>query len=486
MNRLGVLLMGRVILLVGGLQLIPLGYSLYTGQEETAGEFGASIMIALLAGILLIGRIKEHEDSFSVMEGAKFLFICWWVMAFFGGLPYYLNKELSGVNAIFDAISCYTTTGVLDLPDTADKAIILWRSLSQWLGGYMVLLLLTTILPGTSGCFGTAFVMSGSIRSGAITLRRINRTAAALMKLYALATLAGIFAFYLLGVDMFDGANIALVTISTGGAYVPENQELVVDGRVIMTAMIMMLLMGGNFFMYWQGMEYQGIRILKEGWRNSETRIFLLLVLLVTAIIGLHLWSYGYYDVQDAFFYTAFHVVSFSCTNGFLINIIDEWSDVDKFFLSLVALLGGCMGSLAGGFKIFRLQVMIKSSMAELRRTLHPDMVVHVMIDGRALPQKLIERVLTYFFMFFLCLLLSMLVLSLGDLSLQQTMDMSLACLTSTGPMMMFHMESWQVRQLPDWIKLYCSLLMVVGKVNIFTFVLLVHSVCSKAGKKRW
>ena len=100
--------------------------------------------------------------------------------------------------------------------------------------------------------------------------------------------------------------------------------------------------------------------------------------------------------------------------------------------------------------------------------------------------QKLIERVLTYFFMFFLCLFLSMLVLSLADLSVQQTMDMSLACLTSTGPMMMFHMEPWQVRQLPDWIKLYCGLLMVVGKVNIFTFVLLVHGVWAKAGKKRW
>ncbi len=486
MNKLGILLMGRVILLVCGLQLIPFGYCLYTGQEETAGEFGLSIMLALFAGIILIGRIKEHEDSFSVMEGAKFLFICWWVMAFFGGLPYYLNKELSGVNAIFDAISCYTTTGVLDLPETADRAIILWRSLSQWLGGYMVLLLLTTILPGTSGCFGTAFVLSGSIRSGAINLKRINHTAVTLLKLYTLATLAGIFIFHLLGVGMFDGINIVLVTISTGGAYVPENMDLMVNGWVVFAAMIMMLLAGGNFFMYWQGMEYQGIRIIKESWRDNETRMFLLLALVVTGIIGLHLWCYGHYNWLDSFFYAAFHVVSFSCTNGFLVNIIEEWSDVDKFFLSLVALLGGCMGSLAGGFKIFRLQVMIKSSLAELRRTLHPNMVVHIRIAGRRVPQKLIERVLTYFFMFFLCLLLSMLVLSLGNLSVQQTMDISLACLTSTGPMMMFHMEPGQVRQLPDWIKLYCSLLMVVGKVNIFTFVLLVHSVWARVDKKRW
>ncbi len=486
MNKLGILLIGRVILLVGGLQLIPFSYCLYTGLDETAEEFGISIVIALLAGIFLVCRGKGYEDSFSVMEGAKFLFICWWVMALFGGLPYYLNKDMSGVNAIFDAISCYTTTGVMDLPDTADRAIILWRSLSQWLGGYMVLLLLTTILPGTSGSFGMKFVMSGTIKSGAVTLNRINHTAISLLKLYILATLAGVVAFYLLGVGIFDGVNIVLVTISTGGAYVPEDQNLVVNGWAIMTAMMIMLLVGGNLFIYWLGREYQWLSIIKETWRNNETRMFLLTVLLVTAIIGLHLWSYEHYNLMDSLFYTAFHVVSFSCTNGFLINAIEEWSDVDKFFLSLVALVGGCMGSLAGGFKIFRLQVLVKSSIAELRRTLHPDMVVNIKIDSRPVPQKLVEQVLTYFFMFFLCLILSMLILSLGDLSIQQTLDISLACLTSTGPMMMFHTEPWQVRQLPDWIKLYCCLLMVVGKVNIFTFVLLVHSVCSKVGKKRW
>ena len=486
MNKLGILLMGWVILLVGGLQLMPFGYSLYNGQNETAEEFGISIIIALLAGILLVYRGKNHEDSFSVMEGAKFLFICWWVMAFFGGLPYYLNKDLSGVNAIFDALSCFTTTGVLDLPDTADRAIILWRSLSQWLGGYMVLLLLMTILPGTSGSFGMTFVMSGVIRAGAITLNRINQTAISLLKLYTLVTLAGIFVFYLLGVGMFDGVNIVLVTLSTGGAYVPEDIALVTNDGAIITAMVIMLLVGGNFFMYWQGMEYQWIRIIKESFRNYETRLFLMMVSVVTVIVSLHLWSYNHYNALDSFSNAAFHVLSFSCTNGFLINIIEEWSDVDKFFLSLVALIGGCMGSLAGGFKIFRLQVLVKSSLAELRRTLHPEMVVHITIDGRPVPAKLIERVLTYFFMFFLCLFLSMLVLSLADLSVQQTMDMSLACLTSTGPMMMFHMEPWQVRQLPDWIKLYCGLLMVVGKVNIFTFVLLVHGVWAKAGKKRW
>ena len=142
MNKLVLLLMGRVILLCGGLQLIPFCYSLYHGMWQTVGAFAASILAALLAGVILIGRGQEPEESLSVLAGAGFLFVCWWIMSIFGGLPYYLDGDLTLINGIFDSISCFTTTGVMDLPYRADDAIILWRSLSQWLGGYMVLLLL--------------------------------------------------------------------------------------------------------------------------------------------------------------------------------------------------------------------------------------------------------------------------------------------------------------------------------------------------------
>ena len=151
-----------------------------------------------------------------------------------------------------------------------------------------------------------------------------------------------------------------------------------------------------------------------------------------------------------------------------------------------MALIGGCIGSISGGFKIFRLQVLLKSSLAELKRTLHPHMVVHIQVDGKAVPQKIIERILGYFFMFFVTILVSLLVISLSGLNMQQTMDVAIACITSSGPMMMFHLDAGEVRNLPDWVKLYCSMLMVIGKVNVFTFLLIVHGAWNGLQERQW
>lgn len=490
MNRLVFLLTGRVILMCGGLQLAPFCYSLYHGYEQSAGAFAASVLASLLAGVWFIGLAGEgggegRRESLSVLDGAAFLAACWWVLSAFGGLPYYIDGDLRFADAFFDSISCFTTTGVMDLPYQADRAVLLWRSLSQWLGGYMVLLLLSTVLPGTSGCFGTAFILSGNMRTGAITMKRINRTSVKLLKAYSLVTLGGIFLYRLSGLSAYDAVNMSLVTLSTGGCYTPD-AKITVSGWVVVTAVLGIIAAGCNVLLYWQAIDHKEIRMVRQTWKNSEIRIFALLVALFTALIAAHLYLKGYYDAGDAVSNAFFQVVSFACTNGIMADNMYHWDDVDKFFLMVMALIGGCIGSISGGFKIFRLQVLLKSSLAEMKRTLHPNMVVHIEMDGKAVPQKIIERILGYFFMFFITLLASLLVISLSGLNMQQTMDVAIACLTSSGPMMMFHMDAGEVRNLPDWVKLYCSALMVIGKVNVFTFLLVVHGAYQRLQERQW
>lgn len=486
MNRLVLLLMGRILLLCGLLQGIALCYGLYCGYDSTAAALFAAIMLCLGTGSGMMAYSRErHEEKFSVLAGAAFLFVSWLVLGIFGGLPYYLAGDLDFLNAFFDSISCFTTTGIMDLPYAADGAIILWRSLAQWMGGYMVLLLLSTVLPGTSGCFGTAFVVPGSMRTGAITLRRINRTARKVMRIYLLVTAGGALLYLCSGLTLFDAVNMALVTISTGGCYTPA-ASIGLNGWVFVTAFLGIIAAGCNVFVYWQALERKESRFLRQTWRDSEMRIFAGLVVLFTLLIAAHLYIKGVYTFPDAISNALFHVVSFGCTNGIMADSMYHWSDGDKFFLMIMALIGGCMGSIAGGFKIFRLQVLMKSSLAEMKRTLHPNMVVHIVIDGRAVPQKIIERILGYFFMFFCTLLFSLLILSLAGLDMQQTMDTAVACLTSSGPMMMFHLDGAEIRQLPDWAKLYCSFLMIAGKINIFTCLLLLRGAWTGLQEKGW
>lgn len=487
MNKLVLLLMGRSILLCGAMQVIPFCYSLYHGWEQSSGAFGASILVSLLAGIFLIGRGEnvQLEDRLNVLAGATFLFVCWWVLALFGGLPYYIDGDLTMMNAFFDSISCFTTTGGIDLPYEANEAIILWRSISQWMGGYMVLFLLSTVLPGTSGLFGMSFIMPGNLRTGAIDLRRINRTAKKIARIYGIVTLVCCLLYLLCGLSWFDAVNMSMVTISTGGCYTPE-VTIAPSGWVAVTAFFGVLAAGCNIFLYWQALDHKEWRFITYAWRSSETRWFAGLVLLFTMLIAIHLYHREFYAWPDALSNAFFHVVSFGCTNGIMASDMYHWEDMDKFFLMCMALIGGCIGSISGGFKLFRLEVLLKSSLMELKRTLHPDMVVHIMVDGKGVPQKIIERILGYFFMFFLTILASLMILSLAGLDMQQTMDMAVGCLTSTGPMMMFHMDVGQVRNLPDWTKLVCCLLMIIGKVNVFTFLLIIHGAWTGMREMYW
>lgn len=480
------LLMGQVVLFCCVCQLVPFVYSIMTDADAATAAFGTSIFASLLAGVFLVGLGKGHEEKLSLLNGATFLFVCWWVMAVFGALPYWLHGDAGLISAIFQGVSCFTTTGVSALSTHTDASIILWRSMSQWIGGFMVLQLLSTIVPGTGGYFGIAYVMPGNMRTGALNIKRIQTTSLKIVRIYGVVTLMGILLYRLCGLPMYDAVNMALVTISTGGCY---NTLVPIDlnGWVLVTAFFGVLTAGCNIMFYWQALDHKEFRIIQQTWRNSETRIFMLLVVSFTLLIGGHLYQDGYYDsLATCLSKALFQVVSFGCTTGIMAEHAYGWSDMDKFFLVGMALIGGCIGSLAGGFKIFRLQVLLKSSLAELKRTLHPNMVVRIGVDGKAVPQEVIERILGFFFMYFMTLLVSLLIISLSGLNMQQTMDVAIACLTSAGPMMLFHVSPQELSMVPELIKLYCCLLMIVGKINTFTFLLILQGAWSKLAQSRW
>lgn len=479
MDRIVLLLTGKLILFCGAFQLIPWCYSLYLGHDDIVSAFSASILIALLTGIWFLGKGEKHGDSMNAWEGSCFLFFSWWILSLFGALPYYFSEHLHFAGAIFESISCFTTTGISNYAGDMDIAVILWRSLSQWLGGYFVFLQLCTLLPVTSGCFGISFVLPGNMRTGAISQRRLQKTAGRILKIYLVVSLVGMALYELCGVSVFDAMNLAMVTISTGGCYTPD-ASVSIDGWFTITAFLGILTSGCNILLYWQAFSRGEIRIVKQTFYNSETRIFFLLLFVFTTVIGLHLYSQGMYSLGDSMANSLFHVVSFACTNGVMVDQMLHWPGSDKFLLICLALIGGCVGSLAGGFKIFRLQVLAKSAYAEMKRSLHPNMVVRIVVDGKSVPHKTIERILTYFFLYFSTIVVSMLFVSLAGMSMQQTADIVVSCLTSTGQMMLFHSDYEELQSLPDYIKMICCVIMIIGKINIFTLLLLLNGGWSK------
>ena len=482
MPKLLFFLLGRTALLVGCGFLVPLLAALVERSPETL-LFAMAALFSLALGILLCALCRHHRSRLSIREGAAFLLLAWLELALLGMVPYLASGELSLLEAFLESVSGFTTTGITCLRPEASHLLVLWRSVSQWIGGLNILVLLTTVLPQVSGCFGISFAVQKSIHSGQLMVSRMERTAFTVVRIYVSLTCIGCLLYTLGGLPLFDAVNLAMVTLSTGGCYVPSAGGLTLNGWLIAAIFFGMLVSCGNFLLYWQSVTQQRVHQLLK---DAELRSFLLLILGAGAFVSWHLWRLGVYSIPDSLLYGFFHVVSFAGTTGLFADRIADWPDFDKFVLFLLPFVGGCIGSLAGGFKMLRFIILGKTALTEMRRTLHPHMVVHIGVDGSTVPQKIIGRILSFFFLYFIAFFAAVLVISLSGISELESMNIAAGCLTSAGQLSLLDGGPETILGLSAAAKLFCCFLMILGKLEIFSFLIVLQSSYLQLQRGRW
>ncbi len=485
MDRLILYLISRALFNCAGLMLIPFFYSVNIGTDTTTWVFGKAIFIILLVAVFIRGKSAHQEDSLSVTGGAAFLFAIWLAMAMAGALPYYLSGLLDGASAFMESLSGFTTTGYTNLIELRDPSLILWRSLTQWIGGGMVLMFIATVLPAISGIFGISFAMPVALKTGIISLKRLKKNTRRLTMIYTLITIGGVISFSLAGLNLYDAVNYSLVIISTGGCYF-SGTYLYNNLWFAIAVSLGLIAAGCNVIIYWQAIKRRKTSILKKNFHNSESRLFLLMILVLGLIIGVHLYWADCYGLMDSLWYGFFSVALYAGTISAYPMEVLNWTDFDKLMLIMAASVGGCIGSLAGGFKILRLMILFKSCANELTRTIHPDIIMTIKIDGEIVPPSLINRVLGFFFIVIVTIALAIIVISSAGLDMQQSMEIALGCLTSTGAIMYFHTGTDMLTSLPVYIKLFCCFLMILGKVDFFAFLLLIYSGRNHLLNERW
>ena len=261
MDRLILYLISKALFNCAGLMLIPFIYSISIGTYDTTGVFGKAIFIILLTGIFIRRKSAQHGDSLSVTGGAAFLFAVWAAMAMAGALPYYIGGQLDGPSAFMESLSGFTTTGYTNLLDLKEPSLVLWRSLTQWIGGGLVLMFIATILPAVNGLFGISFAMPVALRTGVISLKRIKDTIRRLMLIYSLITLIGILCFYMAGLEVYDAVNYSLVIISTGGCYFSDTY-LYDDFWFAVFVTLGLIAAGCNIMIYWQALKTKKTALL--------------------------------------------------------------------------------------------------------------------------------------------------------------------------------------------------------------------------------
>ena len=479
MNMLLLLhLLGSILLVEGAAMAPALLISLIYGDGGTLA-FVWTILILLVLGLPMRLFCKPEQTNLRAREGFLAVALSWVLLSVFGALPYVFSGMIPNfVDALFEAVSGFTTTGASIMPiiEGQPHGVMFWRSFTHWIGGMGVLVLTLALLPQMSG--RTSHLVRAE--SPGPTLSKIapkmGDTAKILYIIYGVLTLANWFALQLAGMNPYDAAIHALGTAGTGGfsnyaASIGHFDSVAID--VITT--VFMVVFGINFALYF--------KIVTGGWReslaNEELRWFLGIyagiTLLVTFIILPTPEANG--SFLQGLRYASFQTASLMSTTGYATTNFALWPLAAKMLLMLLMFTGGSAGSTAGGMKVCRIGMLLKQGMREVRHTFQPRKVQVVRFEGKGVDENVLHQVTVFTFMYILLIILGAVFISFEGLyDFESSFTASLTCVSNVGPGLSNALgPAGSFAGYGPFAKLVMVFLMLAGRLEIFPLLALFH-----------
>ena len=477
-------LLGKISVLMGLAQVINFLLALYYG-EDCYKEFALSIAFAVALGYGLQNRGKDvSHKEISVREGIGTVFFAWVLAAGLAGVPFVLIGVLDPVSAYFEAMSGLTTTGATSISDLEilPKSLLFWRAMNHWIGGIGIIVIFVALLPQIAS--GAVYLFNAEVTgfSNSRILPRIRTTAIALFYIYLLLTIILTGILRGMGMSVYDAVYHACSCIATGGFSDYNTSVAHFKSPMIEYALsLFMVLAAGNFAVYYQ-VTQNGLKAL---WEDLEFKIYVVMVLCFTVAIAVNIILTNGYSIEGGFRSALFHVASFASTTGFVADDYDKWPSFARMMLAVMFFTGGCAGSTAGGIKICRLIVLVKTVAAELRRTLHPQMLLSVYYSKVRLSMATVTNIGRFFFMYIFVVALLTLVTTASGVAPEEAIFGVASCLASVGPAFGSIGATGTYTELPAGAKIAMALGMLLGRLELFTALALLRSEYWR-NSKRW
>lgn len=424
------------ILTVEGLFMIPaviIGY--VCGEDNAMQALLWSILIIVVVVAFLRLTCRHAASGFYAKEGLACVGLGWIGMSLFGGLPFFIAREIPNyVDALFEIVSGFTTTGSSILPAVEDmsQCLLYWRSFSHWLGGMGVLVFLLAIVPaGGKGRGYTMHILRAESPGPVVgkLVPKMKDTAKILYLIYILLTVINII-FLLAGhMPAFDAFCTAFGTAGTGGFGIKNDSIAGYSPYLQNVTTVFMLLFGVNFSCYYLLL----IRQFKAVFFDEELRLYLGAVLGSTALIVWNLRGF-YGSLGETIRHAAFQVSSIITTTGFATTDFDKWPGFSKAIILSLMVLGACAGSTGGGLKCGRALILLKSAHRNIRKVLHPQKVQVVRNNGRMVDEKIVASINAYMAIYVIIVILSFLMISIDGFSVETNLSAVLACFNNIGP----------------------------------------------------
>ncbi|MCD7796972.1 MAG: TrkH family potassium uptake protein [Clostridiales bacterium] len=475
--------MGRIFIILALLLCLPLlvnAYYILNGfYEANPLSFVIPILLLLAVGNALTVKKPKNTDIYS-KEGFVICGLAWILMSVFGALPFVISGAIPNyIDAFFETISGFTTTGssILSEIESLPKSILFWRSFTHWIGGMGILTFMIAVVPRAKG--NSMFIMRAEAPGPTLgkVVSKIGSSARILYIIYLAMTLLEILVLFVgtritgENIRLFDCVVNALSNAGTGGFSVLNDSIKGYNSPFTEWVIIVfMFLYGVNFNLYYYLLIGKPSNVL----RDEELRGYMISNLAGVLLITLNIYSmYSSLStaVRDAFF----NVNAVMSTTGFCTADFDKWPTFSKVILLILMCFGASAGSTGGGFKIVRIEFLVKQMIADFKQLVRPNAIVRVRMNGKTVEPRIVKEIKSYLNVYVILLVVSTLLISVDNFDTTTTFTSVVSCLNNIGPALSVTGPTGNYADFSVFSKFVLIFDMLAGRLELFPVLLLIN-----------
>ena len=475
--RLIFVILSFVSIILGGTMLIGLFCALAYHEADMARIFLPLALCFGFGGFLLLrfsrGRLKSK--TIRIREGILAVALCWVFAAALGALPYLLaGSHHTFIDAFFESTACVTTTGSTLVDDLASlpKSLLFWRQFTNWIGGLGIIIFAITIIPMLG--YGAANLANAEMMGRATDKirARVKDSVRNIFLLFLTITVAEILLLAAGGTGVFDAFVLSFSSVANGG-FANYHVGATTGGSLYVDVVVSVFcVIAAMSFVSYQLLLKRRIR---DFFRETEIRLFIIILAVMCLFVYIILLASDVYDTAgEAARYGILQTISFMATAGYSGANVDIWPQSTHWLLIAAMIVGGCSGSTSSGVKVVRVAVMLSLIKRNFHKRLHPNAVVAVKLGDKAVPADRVSSIATFVTLFTMTVLLSCFVLSFENLDAETTLGTVMAMISNTGLVLGPGIEfNGALTVFSQFSRVYMSLLMIAGRLELFTIVLL-------------
>lgn len=461
---------GLVLRVEAALLLLPAVVGVIYGERQTWLAFLLSAAISLVLGMLPKLFIKPRNHVIYAKEGFIIVAFTWIMLSLVGAVPLVLSGAVTSyVDAFFEIVSGFTTTGASVIPDVEalTHGALFWRSFTHWVGGMGIIVFVMAILPNVSE--RPIHILRAEMPGPTVgkLVPRIKDTALILYIIYIAMTLLEMLLLLFGDMSFFESLLHAFGTAGTGGFGLKRDSIASYSPYIQWVITAFMILFGINFNLYYLML----LRKFKAAFSSSELWYFFGIVLSATALIAWNI-RHLFGGIQETVRTAAFQVASVISTTGYATADFNLWPNLSKYILFILMFIGGCAGSTAGGIKVSRIVLLFKLISNEVKRMLHPRSVSSLRFEGKTVDGHTRKGVSNYFLIYFVCLLAIFLALSFEPFDFETNFTAAVTCFNNVGPGFGAVGPTGGFGDYSAFAKIVLSFAMLLGRLEIFPIII--------------